>query len=386
MTVRAGKVLRIAFIGAGGVNFGGAEGPWDHAMRLEKLDGLTIAAIADHDVERAQRVLNQRRRGAAPHLYAETRVFDDFHEMLGQARPDAVFIGVPPSAHARTQPPDDMELVCAATGVHMFIEKPLSCMPPEDVAPIAEAMARAQVNGLIVSVGYMFRYSRAVRRMCELIDQTPGGIRAFLARYNCAYSQIDKKEWWDIRFSGGPIVEQATHFCDLARLLGGEVNLASVQGVAIEPGSPKAALVDTPRPEMTALRPDDGIPAEFSVPRSTAAVWRFQSGAIGSLTHATLLHGKKYESELEVWGDGLRMVLRDPYGACQLLVRRPHAETTDTEGDFRQDDPYLTEDAAFLEAVRSGDAAGIRSSYADAFRTHEFTWAIRRAAQRSSSG
>jgi len=62
------------------------------------------------------------------------------------------------------------------------------------------------MTGLIISVGYMFRYSRAVRRMCELIDQTPGGIRAFLARYNCAYSQIDKKEWWDIRFISATVL------------------------------------------------------------------------------------------------------------------------------------------------------------------------------------
>jgi predicted dehydrogenase len=383
MAEAAGKVLRIAFIGAGGVNFGGAEGPWDHATRLEKLSRLTVVGIADPDVERAERVLNQRRSGAALRLYAETRVFADFRKMLGQGRPDAVFIGVPPSAHAQTQPPGDMELICATAGVHMFIEKPLSSAPPQDVAPIAQTLSRAQEQGLIVSVGYMFRYSRAVQRMRELIDQTPGGIRAFVARYNCAYSQIDKKEWWDIRFSGGPIVEQATHFCDLARLLGGEVDLSSIQAVTIAPLSPKAALVDTPvdRSGRAAGRIDDGVPSDFHVPRSTAAIWRFENGAIGSLTHAALLHGKKYESELEIWGDGLRVVLQDPYGACRLLIRRPHCDETEVEGGFSQDDPYLTEDAAFLDAVRSGDVAGIRSSYADAFRTHEFTWAIRRASR-----
>ena len=34
--------LRIAFIGAGGVNFGGAEGPWDHASRLEQVGGVVV--------------------------------------------------------------------------------------------------------------------------------------------------------------------------------------------------------------------------------------------------------------------------------------------------------------------------------------------------------
>ena len=378
-----GKMLRIAFIGTGGVNFGGAEGPWDHATRLEKLGGLTIVGLADPDIARAEQVLAQRRSGAAGHLYAETRVFGDFHEMIRLAKPDAVFIGVPPSAHAQAKPPGDMELACAAAGVHMFIEKPLSSAPPQEIGHIAEALVRAQGHGLIVSVGYMFRYSRAVQRMEELVEQTPGGLRAFVARYDCAYSQIDKKAWWDIRTSGGPIVEQATHFCDLARLLGGEVDLASVRAVAIAPGSPKAALGDMPADPsgMAARRIDEGVPFNFAVPRATAAVWRFASGAVGSLTHATLLHGKKYEAELEAWGDGLRVVLQDPYGDCRLLVRRPHGEAVEEEGGFSGDDPYLTEDAAFLDAVRSGDGVGIRSNYADAFMTHEFAWAIRRASQ-----
>jgi len=32
-------MLHIAFCGAGQVNFGGGEGPWNHAKRLEQLNG-----------------------------------------------------------------------------------------------------------------------------------------------------------------------------------------------------------------------------------------------------------------------------------------------------------------------------------------------------------
>jgi hypothetical protein len=73
------------------------------------------------------------------------------------------------------------------------------------------------------------------------------------------------------------------------------------------------------------------------------------------------------------------MVLQDPYGLCRLLVRRPHGEQTETL-EFAGDDPYLTEDQVFIEAIRSGDASGVRSPYADAIKTYQLTWAIRRAA------
>ncbi len=371
--------LRIAFIGAGAVNFGGGEGPWDHATRLEKIGGLRVVGVADPDTARAERVLAARRAGTAGRLYTQAKVYPDWRLLLEEARPDAVFIGLPPNVHGLPEPPRDVEMACAAAGVHMFLEKPLGCWPAEQMGAVAEALARATEAGLIVSVGYMFRYAKAVTKMREIIAGTPGGVRAVLARYDCAYSEIFKVEWWDVRCSGGPIVEQATHFCDLARLLGGEVDLKSVRAVRIDASSAAAGLADMPLgPGGQAL--EQPVPTEFHAPRATVAIWKFDSGAVGSLTHGTLLHKRKYESELEVWGDGLRMVLSDPYGACQLHVRRPHEERTETLS-FAQDDPYLTEDQAFIDAVRRRDASGIRSSYADAMKTYALTWAIRRAAQ-----
>ncbi len=372
--------LSIGFIGAGGVNFGGAEGPWDHASRLAKIGGVRVVGVADPDVSRAVKVISERRAGPAGRMYEAARAYGDFRAMLEEARPVAVFIGVPPGAHGSVRPPKDVEVACAAAGVHMLLEKPLGCEPPEMMRPVVEAMARAAAKGLIVSVGYMFRYARAVARMGQIIAEAAGGVRAVIARYDCAYSEIRKRQWWDVRESGGPIVEQATHFCDLARLLGGDVEIGSVRAVRIDPSSAAAALVDAPV-LADGQTVDGAVPEAFRAPRATAAVWQFRSGALGSLTHGVLLHGRKYEAELEVWGDGLRMVLCDPYGACQLFVRRPGSEATEVLEFFGDDDPYLSEDEAFIDAVRRGDASGVRSTYADAMKTYELTWAIRRAAE-----
>jgi len=41
----AAKIVKVAFIGAGCVNFGGAEGPWDHASRIENM-----AKVAEHEI------------------------------------------------------------------------------------------------------------------------------------------------------------------------------------------------------------------------------------------------------------------------------------------------------------------------------------------------
>lgn len=45
----------------------------------------------------------------------------------------------------------------------MFIEKPLSVKPPEEVADLSARLAQLQQDkGLIIAVGYMLRYSPAV--------------------------------------------------------------------------------------------------------------------------------------------------------------------------------------------------------------------------------
>lgn len=51
--------LRVAFIGAGSVNFGEAsQGPWDHATRVERLAGegmpLDIVGVVDPAVDKVR--------------------------------------------------------------------------------------------------------------------------------------------------------------------------------------------------------------------------------------------------------------------------------------------------------------------------------------------
>ena len=59
----AAEVLKIAFVGAGAIHFGGAEMPWDHASRLEKLGGVKFVAIVDPLVDKAKAVLEARSKG-----------------------------------------------------------------------------------------------------------------------------------------------------------------------------------------------------------------------------------------------------------------------------------------------------------------------------------
>jgi len=375
-------MLRIAFFGAGQVNFGGGEGPWNHAKRLEMLDNsllskegfpvkLVVVGIYDLHTKHAERILDRQRQNTKNSaMWQDTIVFDNLQEMLDTVKIDAVFIGVPPDSHGSTSSPNDIEIQCAKRGIHMFIEKPLSCHPLSQVSEVCSEVSSK--SGLIASVGYMFRYCQAIRRMKEIID-LHGVPRAFIGRYICAYSNLAKEMWWDVKKSGGPIVEQATHFCDIARYLVGEVDFDSVQATAIKQNERLGNLGKLPE---NIAKLEEKLPDERTVPRVTASFWKFQSGAIGTLTHGVLLHGNKYESEIEIWGDGYKIQLSDPYHKCELKMRLPDSEETIIE-HYGTDDPYLEEDKIFLESVLGGDKNKIASSYEDAFNTYKLSWKIR---------
>jgi len=365
-------VIRLGFIGAGQVNFGGGEGPWDHATRLENLCSkfdIQCVGIADVDVPRAKKVLEKRRQSSlAPEMWKETQVFQDFVEMLDKSKPEAVFIGTFPESHGTINAPNDMEVQCAHRNIHMLIEKPISCHPVSDVEKVAQIIAN---KDLIVSVAYMFRYSKAILKMKELIAAY-GPVKVFNARYDCAYSTLSKEMWWDLTKSGGPIVEQATHFCDLARYLVGEIDMSSVRAIAIKQTDPAGKLNSLP-PNVEKL--EKQLPPEKRINRVTSAFWKFHNGAVGALTHGALLHEIKYESELEVWGDGYRFVLRYPYNDCRLSIRLPHSEKEEVM-QFKDDDPYWSEDKAFLQAIVSHQPELIQSPFHDALNTYKFTWNI----------
>ena len=66
--------------------------------------------------------------------------------------------------------------------------------------------------------------------------------------------------------SAGPIIEQGTHFCDLSRYFGGDVDIATVSAHALDwddaPGKLSKMVVD-----------ESKIPPENRIPRATVATW-----------------------------------------------------------------------------------------------------------------
>ena len=152
------SILKVAFVGSGAINFGGAEGPWDHSERLERIGSVQFVGIVDPLVDKARQVLQAKINASHGNMYSECQVYATAEEMLKEKQPDAVLVGTPPNTRGSMHPEKALELFFLKNGIHTFIEKPLSSLPPEDLEPYVRSVTEtASAARLITSVGYMFR-------------------------------------------------------------------------------------------------------------------------------------------------------------------------------------------------------------------------------------
>jgi predicted dehydrogenase len=252
-------------------------------------------------------------------------------ESLLRARPDAVWVCVPP--FARGEP----ETALIRAGLPFFVEKPLAA----DL-PAAERVAAAVASaGLPTATGYHWRHLDTVERARAAL--TGRLVRLVDARW---WGTTPPPAWWgEERLSGGQIVEQATHVLDLVRVLAGEV--AEVIGGA----APSSA---------------EGR----DVPDATAAVLRLHSGAVGTVSTSCVLPALT-EAGLDVAADGVSVHVTE----TSLRVRtRAGEDRAEPSVDARR-----AVDRAFVDVLNGGPVAPGLVDVAEALRTHRLAWAVAEA-------
>ncbi|MGI8643052.1 MAG: Gfo/Idh/MocA family protein [Thermomicrobiales bacterium] len=311
-------MMRIAMVGAGGI-------ARRHLGVLVNEPEVVIAAHTGGGSDSANE--NARVYGGS--------AYPDVGSMLEAERIDAAWVCVPPGSHG------EIERALIAREIPFLVEKPLAA---DDDSPQVLAKEIA-ASGLPVAVGYHFR---ALDTLDEL-RQTLAANRPQMV-IGAWHGSMPGVPWWRKQaLSGGQTVEQATHLFDLARFLLGEA--------AVE-----AALAKHP--------PEPVLPGA-DVAGVSAALLRFVDGVPGSFTSTCLL-AVSTPAHLQLVSEGL------------LVTVTQQAVTYERAGERREvrtgTDPFMVENRAFLEAVRTGNDTGILSKYADALQTHRLCCAVRAAA------
>ena len=154
------------------------------------LDGVEIAAVADKDISRVERV----RR-----LYPYVEPFNDGLELVERGGVDAVAIATPVAAHF------DLALAALQNGKHVLVEKPLTDNPNTAEQLCKEAEKRA----LVLMVDHVFVYSGPVERLKEIIDAGELGDVVYFdsVRINLGLFRHDVNVIWDLMVHDLSIVD-----------------------------------------------------------------------------------------------------------------------------------------------------------------------------------
>lgn len=332
---------KLAIIGCGGI------GTYHLEHFLEYTD-VELAGFCDLIIERAEEFVKKSGKGSA---------FVCYKEMFDAVQPDMIFICVPPTAHG------EIEHEAILRNIPFFVEKPLA-LDLDLAQGICEA---AEAKKLITASGFQCRYSNIVQ---PTID--------FLSKHTVPFLDcgrmggIPDVAWWrDKTMSGGQIVEQTIHQFDLIRYVFGEPD--TVFSMAT-----RGFIKDV-----------DG----YNTDDLSCSVIKFKNGALGTISTGCYAdEAACYDNKITFSASDARL---DHYIINKINV---YGESTDLhddgsglvvkgDGSMRggdsveasviQDDGTagVVCDRTFVDAVITGDASKIRSSYRDALRSVAFTLA-----------
>lgn len=269
------------------------------------------------------------------------RAYTSHEELLGRQEVDAAWVCVPPGAHGA------VEMSLIERGIPFFVEKPLSA----DRATAEEIGSALEKSDTIAAVGYHWRALDTLPEVRRVLAERPA--RMLLGAW---YDAVPPPEWWRHQAtSGGQMVEQATHLFDVARFLVGEARVVA----------------------STATRHGQEAYPDADVADVSAALLRYDNGATGVFTATSLLKGQ-LAAHVQIVCEGIMIVVTQ-----QGIVY-------DTGKERRQvptgNDPFLTEDRAFIAAVERKDPGVVISSYADALRTHRLCFDVLEASGYGGEG
>jgi predicted dehydrogenase len=337
------KPLRIAVLGAGLIGRRHIE------TILAMPEAAELLAVADPIADPGQFDLK-----GAPWFTNES-------ELLDRIKPEAVIVATPNTLHL------DHGTLCCERGIHFLMEKPVT-------VTIAEAAALVRLvaeSGVKTLVGHHRRYLAPVEDAKAVIESGKIG-RLVAASVLWATRKPDDyfQTAWRTRAGGGPLLINAIHEIDMLRHLCGEI--AAVGGI-----------------KSAAMR-------GFAVEDSAAALFRFDNGALGTLTLTdaafspwTIEQGDK-ENPLFPYAGQSAYRLTGTEGSLELPVLRLWRAATPgaigwnkpiiaTALPDRYHDPYKAQLTHFQRLIRLNEAPVV--SVLDGARTLAATLAIARASE-----
>ena len=289
-----------------------------HLPNLSRIDGVEIVALCD---------INENALREASAQFGVSRTYADAHEMLVAEKPDALWSIVP--AFART----DVEIAAAEKGIQLFSEKPQAM----DMALAKRIDAAVQKGGVISTVGFRERYRPIFQEARRLLrDKRVAHVRFQQVSQNNKVDRFGGDDWTNQVEKGGVrFFDWGVHATDYTRFMTGQ---------------------DVLRAQAFLFHPD-----EYHTPLSSSFHYQLSAGATATLTFI----------ECDPAGPGEEPYFKIHFDGGRLSVFGYERIELNDEVVYEADpfDPWLVQDQAFVEAVRSKDPGLLQSDYHDGLRS-----------------
>lgn len=312
--------VKVGFVGVGGIAA-------IHLKNINQMEKAEIVAVCDIVQENAIRVGNEY----------EANSYTDIDEMLDTVDMDALFICVPPFAHA------DIEEKAVQRGIHLMVEKPIGL----DMDTVREKYEVINESNVICATGYCLRYLDTVAKAKEYLANK----KIAMVRGHYLSSFVQTPWYREMEKSGGQLVEQATHTLDLIRYLAGDIE-------KVYANMSLQVLEDIPN---------------IDIPDVTSVNLTFKSGAVGHLDCS--FTQPDHRMGLELLGKDFRVVLD---GVNVMIVDKEATVTYKSKVDF-----YEEQDKAFIEAIRTKNPDLLLSSYKNGLETLAGTLAANQSQEKA---
>ncbi len=308
--------LKVAMVGCGGISN-------LHLNHLASFDDVEFVGFMDIRSEKALEKSTMVGGG---------KVYDDYVTMLDDAKPDVLYICVPPDQHGF------IEFEAIKRAIPFLVEKPMA-LDMELAYSIRDAVDKA---GLVTAVGFQDRYLDIITKTKELLKGRTVGLVD-----GQWIGGIPNPYWWTLySTSGGQIVEQNIHLFDMLRYLFGDparVYCAGARGIVKREG--------------------------YDLHDYSSTIITFKNNVIATLFTGCYRQGKLSNN------NGLNILCVD---ANIRYLLRESVEITTTDGSemfIKEVNQGVTADRAFLDAVKANNPALVKSPYADACKSLALTLA-----------
>lgn len=187
------RPIRLGFIGTGG----NARG---HIASMNRIDGVDIVAFADPSAQSLELALER--------LGRSVDTYTDYKDMIQKTPLDAVVISTPHTLHY------EQASFALQHGLHVLVEKPMTCTSADARRLIQEAEA----SGKVLCIGYQRHFQPRYRWVKEQIQSGRLGritfIQAFLGQ-NWLRGQQGKWRLVPELSGGGQLNDSGSHLVDI---------------------------------------------------------------------------------------------------------------------------------------------------------------------------